>query len=195
MKKIWLIRHAESESNAGMRSSDPAMIPLSLSGLEQAKKLVEKFIDPPNLVITSPYIRTQETAAPLLEKYPDIPREEWRVHEFTFLSPSRCRNTTQVERLPMVKEYWGKSDPAYCDGQEAESFIDLIDRAKSAINKLKKVDEKFIVLFSHEQFITAVLWVGFDKEPSVSRNTMMGYRAFLGDNRIPNTGIREIFID
>jgi len=195
MKKIWLIRHAESESNAGMRSSDPGKIPLSPSGLEQAKNLVEKFIEPPNLVITSPYIRTKETAAPLLKKYTDVVREEWKVHEFTFLSPSKCQNTTQAERMPMVKKYWEECDPEYCDGEGAESFSDFIGRVKNAIDKLKKRDGKFIALFSHEQFIAAVLWIGIDNELRVSMDKMKEYKIFLGNNRIPNTGIREIFID
>jgi len=125
VKKIWLIRHAESESSAGKRSSDPAEIPLSQNGFEQAKNMVKKFIDPPNLVVASPYIRTQETAAPLLKKYSDVPIEQWKVHEFTFPYPSICQNTTQVERLPMVIKYWEECDLAYCDGQGTESFIQL----------------------------------------------------------------------
>jgi len=69
MKQIWFIRHAESEANAGLPTSDPASIALTAKGFEQAK-LVSELIDiEPGLVIMSSYIRTQQTAEPFLKKY------------------------------------------------------------------------------------------------------------------------------
>lgn len=36
MKTITLVRHGESEANAGLPSSDPALIPLTATGIAQA---------------------------------------------------------------------------------------------------------------------------------------------------------------
>jgi broad specificity phosphatase PhoE len=51
MKTVWFIRHAESEANAGLPTSDPKSIELTKKGFEQAK-LVSELIDvEPDLVI------------------------------------------------------------------------------------------------------------------------------------------------
>ena len=127
--KICFIRHAESESNAGGRSSDPATIPLSKQGIAQAEALALTLSDKPSLVVTSRYIRTKQTASPVIKKFKDVSHEEWDIHEFTYLSPTKCENTTSADRLPMVQAYWEKCDPFYCDGEGAESFIDFIKRS------------------------------------------------------------------
>ena len=125
-KRIWLIRHAESVSNVGMSTSDPATISLSPKGFEQANSIVQKFTGCPELIVTSPHIRAKQTAEPLIKNYPNVLHEEWGVQEFTYLSPAKCQNMTRDERLPMVKRYWELSNPLYCDGPGAESFSEFI---------------------------------------------------------------------
>ena len=141
-KKIWFIRHAESSANAdeSVKSDDfcGSSIPLSKEGEKQAEKLLEYFSDAPDLLITSPYIRTKETAKPLMKKYPHVLHEEWPIHEFTYLSGERCFNTTFLERDPWKAEYWENSNPKHNDGEGAESFIDFMDRVKTAIKKIKR---------------------------------------------------------
>jgi probable phosphoglycerate mutase len=87
MKTIWFIRHAESEANAGLAKTYPDTIPLTLKGFTQARLLAEPIATEPDLIITSPYLRTQQTAQPLADKYPLVPTERWPKHEFNFLSP------------------------------------------------------------------------------------------------------------
>lgn len=193
-KKIYLIRHAESESNAGLRTTYPKDISLSLLGFEQADKLAKEFPKQPDLIINSPYLRAKQTAEALSIKYPKVPMEEWEVQEFTYLSPNKYKNTTTIERIPMVMKYWETRDPLYCDGGGAESFTDLIKRVQATIEKLKNEKEKFIVLFSHEQFIAAILWSLNMDMADISSDKMREYRAFLENNRIPNCGIKEITV-
>jgi len=190
--KILFIRHAESESNAGGRSSDPATIPLSKQGIAQAEALALSLSAKPSLVVTSRYIRTKQTASPALKRFSEIPHEEWDTHEFTYLSPAKCKNTTSSERLPMVQAYWDRCDPFYCDGEGAESFSDLINRAHQAIDKLKRLEHRHVAVFSHEQFIKAVLWlIGGDRTPLDSEK-MKSFRQVLLIDRIPNCGKVEV---
>jgi len=47
-EQVWLVRHGESSSNAGLVTSDPAEIPLTVRGREQAEqvaKQVERALD------------------------------------------------------------------------------------------------------------------------------------------------------
>ena len=80
-KKIWFIRHGESLANADVnfKSDDfsAGSVSLSEKGMKQAEELLKHFSDAPDLLITSPYVRTKETAKPLLNKYSHIPQEEW----------------------------------------------------------------------------------------------------------------------
>ena len=191
-KQIWLIRHGESEANAGARTSDPADIRLTPVGHKQAEELSCKFTACPELVITSTFIRTIETAKPTRNKFPHIPCEEWHIHEFTYLSPAKCKNSIPVERFPMVKKYWETCDPAYCDGVGAESFIDFVERIRSTIGKLKERKERSIVLFSHEQFLRGLLWMIEKNYPAISHKEMKEYKRLFDAQRIPNCGIVEI---
>jgi 2,3-bisphosphoglycerate-dependent phosphoglycerate mutase len=190
--KICFIRHAESESNAGGRTSDPATILLSKQGIAQAEALALTLSNKPSLVVTSRYIRTKQTALPVIKKFKDVSHEEWDIHEFTYLSPVKCENTNSSDRLSMVREYWEKCDPSYSDGVGAESFVDLISRANQTIKKLRLLDNRNIMIFSHEQFIKAVLWlIASDRNPLDSKN-MKSFRQVLLTDRISNCGKVEI---
>ncbi|OPZ77786.1 MAG: bifunctional RNase H/acid phosphatase [Alphaproteobacteria bacterium ADurb.Bin438] len=152
---LWLIRHGESIANLGHKTDNPASIPLSENGIVQAKEIANNFIIKPDLIVTSSYIRTLQTATPLIKKYPDTPVETWDVHEFTYLCPKTCVKTTTEERKPRVDKYWEKNDPDYIDGEGAESFNQFLQRVQNLINT--NHEDKFIVVFTHELFINACL--------------------------------------
>ncbi len=191
-KKILLIRHAESESNAGLHTSDPASISLTSIGYKQAENIAINLSEPPELIVVSSYIRTQQTARPTIKRFPGVPCEEWTIHEFTYLSPEKCENTTKSERLSMVKQYWDLCDPSYCDGSGAESFIGFIKRVRSTIDRLKQRKEKFIVLFSHGQFIAALLWLVKNRITEITSEDMRSYYELLQKELLPNAGIVEV---
>ena len=83
MLTVWFIRHGESEGNVGLATSESAMIRLTARGIEQAELIALAFIEPPTLIVTSPYLRAKQTAQLTLLRFPDARREEWPVHEFT----------------------------------------------------------------------------------------------------------------
>lgn len=157
MKEILWIRHAQSIGNAGMPTENRSSFPLSALGVEQAKLLANKIPFTPDLIVASPFRRAWETAAPTSARYPTVKMEIWpEIHEFTYLSPATCVGTTAEDRRPRVKAYWAALDPDYRDGDDAETFRDVMGRAVLAIEHLANRWEQHIILFSHEQFIKCV---------------------------------------
>ena len=195
-RKIWFIRHAQSLTNAdtNIKSDDfgGGSVSLSELGLKQAEDLASIFLIPPDLLITSFYVRTKQTAAPLIKKFPGILQEEWKIHEFTYLSKEKCFNTTFSERRVWRDKFWQKADPMYCDGEGAESFTDFMNRLEDAIEKLKKSRGKFVVLFSHEYVILAVKYLLEKKPKKITHKEMKDFRDYCLLNKIPNIGKLEI---
>ncbi|GAA5526338.1 phosphoglycerate mutase family protein [Herpetosiphon gulosus] len=155
--ECWLIRHGESLANAGERTPDPASVPLTALGWQQAHELIQR-LPKPHRVIVSQYLRTHQTAEPLLKHYPDLQAEVWPIHEFTYLSPSLCRDTNQDDRRPLVEEYWQRCDPDYRHASDAESFRMLIERVQAAMQRLQALDGISCV-FAHGQIIRTMLWL------------------------------------
>jgi 2,3-bisphosphoglycerate-dependent phosphoglycerate mutase len=189
MAIVWLIRHAESEANAGLPTTNPATTRLTATGHQQAQIIAALFSQPPSLIVTSPYLRTQQTAQPTIDRFPSVPQAEWRVQEFTFLSPERYKNTTTHERRPMVEVYWHRRDPFHIDGVGAESFAMFVDRVQSVRSQLMQLQDEFVVIFSHERFIRAVLWMSLMNEEWVTPEAMQQFQAFIRSFRLLNGAI------
>ena len=59
VRRVWLIRHGQSESNAGLPTNGPAASPLTELGHRQAERVAEQFTGPPALIVSSPFLRAQ----------------------------------------------------------------------------------------------------------------------------------------
>ncbi len=186
-KRIWLVRHAESCANVGLKTSRPAEIQLTDTGRQQAKILADSISEMPDLVITSPYLRTFHTAKPLLEKFPQANHEQWPIYEFNYLSSLKCDLTTMQDRIPLAAEYWEKCDPDYCDGDGAESFCQFMERVRQAMMKFRQRPENNIIAFSHMLFISAVNW---SNQRAFSGKTsspdMKDFMQYLFENSVEN---------
>jgi broad specificity phosphatase PhoE len=184
--KVWLIRHAESEANAGLSTTTPSAIPLTDAGWKQAKQISLAFERQPTLIVTSSYLRAIQTAQPTIEHFPNTPSEIWDVHEFTYLSPEKLGNTSKAERRPLVKSFWANSDPYYSDGTGAESFSDFLRRIEIMKEKLLAIDEGFVAIFCHGFVIKAVLWANlinsFTATPDYMRNFYTFHTSFSLNN-------------
>ena len=164
MRAIF-IRHGQSTGNAGMPCHDLATIELTEKGWNQARQVAADWTETPSLIVTSPFLRTQQTAAPTIERFPDVRVEAWPIEEFTYLQPSRWNGTLSADRAPQLIRYWGEADPAYCDGEGAESFGALLRRAEAALGRLAALPSPGpVYVFSHGQFIQAVRAVVMESE-------------------------------
>jgi broad specificity phosphatase PhoE len=195
MLTVHFIRHAESESNAGMRTEHPATIRLTEKGLEQARLTSQVFESAPDLIVTSPYIRTQTTAAPLIERFPDTPHVEWPVQEFTYLDPSHWNGTTGQERLPAAHAFWERNDLLYRDGDRAESFIDLMERVERTRQLILEQKAGAIIIFSHGQFTRTFWWRMALPHVAIDSEVMKRYLHFIRGVSFPNCAILRFRFD
>jgi len=194
---ILLIRHGESLSNAGLPTSCPKNVALTELGKEQAQCIAEylKSQSSPDLIVTSCYPRAKQTAQPAMLSFPFVPQEEWPVQEFTFLSLNPNKSSTADERRPFVEKYWKTSNPLYVHGPGAESFQQFIKRARKVIKHLKYTERHTIAIFSHVQFICALLWLSQREPVKLCQEAMQDFRNFLCENSLANGAIVHVPYD
>ncbi|MGY4525152.1 histidine phosphatase family protein [Pseudomonas sp. TE21394] len=186
MKNVRLIRHGESAANAGEPTRDHASIPLTAKGLEQARIVAHSHTSAPGLIIASPFLRAQATALATTALYPGAAFETWPIHEFTYLAPARCVDTTVSQRRSWVDAYWQRSDSAFSDGEGAESFRDLVARAMEFLERLEKQSANAILVFTHGQFMNTVRWLLERRPQEINSDAMLDWRQYEIANHVPN---------
>ncbi len=187
--EVWWIRHGESDSNAGASTVSGAAPVLTELGWAQARSMLSLFDQAPDLLVTSPYIRTKQTAQPLLEHFPSLLQEEWPVQEFDELSYANRNHSNRAERLPKVEAFWERSDPDYCDGEGAESFRSLLARVDATIERMQHLARGRTVIFSHGLFIRAIIWQLWRNSTEISHQTMRAFIYFYMALPLPNCAI------
>jgi broad specificity phosphatase PhoE len=192
MLTVWFIRHGESEGNVGLATMASSLIQLTPGGIKQAEQIALAVPEAPSLIVTSPYLRAKQTAQPTLLRFPDARHEEWPVHEFTFLSSLRYRNTTVEDRRPWATAFWERCDPFYVDGEGAESFASLMQRIQQFLDRLQHSKEEFVAVFSHEEFIRAVALSLLTGSVDNCLESMKQFRNFRKLFFIPNGAIWKV---
>jgi broad specificity phosphatase PhoE len=176
--RATFIRHGESTGNAGIPCNDLALLELTEKGWRQAREVAASWSATPDLIVTSPYLRTQQTAQPTIERFPEVPVVVWPIQEFTYLEPSRWNGTLSAARRPHIDAYWKAADPEFCDGPGAESFATLLRRAEDALARLCELpDGSQALVFSHGQFIHAVRMVVFHPGATDKQRMLHFWRA------------------
>jgi broad specificity phosphatase PhoE len=188
---MFLIRHGESESNAGLASADPGSIPLTADGHRQAGLIARAIADAPALIVTSPYLRARQTAEPTISRFPAAGCEEWPVHEFTYLGDLHGRATTAREREPYARAYWDRADPRSAS-PGAESFAGLLRRATDFLGRLSAQEHGPVVVFTHGLFMRAVAWSLLTGVTTPDHDQMRSFRGFANRYLIPNAGVIEL---
>ncbi|NMG35650.1 histidine phosphatase family protein [Azoarcus sp. TTM-91] len=156
--RVRFFRHGESAANAGLPSDDPAAIPLTDLGMAQAVEIAAGIGAAPDLIITSPFLRARQTAAPTIARFAGIPVFSLDIQEFTYLSPARCAGTTVHQRRPWADAYWQAEDPQRVEGEDAESFSLFHRRVIGALAQLaghRQLGRRDILVFGHGQFLQA----------------------------------------
>ena len=183
----WLIRHGESESNAGTPSAQPGASPLTARGWEQAEGLAATLPEVPALIVTSPYRRAAQTAEPTVARFPDVRREEWPVQEFTYLGDFHARTSTSEERRPYVLDYWHRADPHLSLGG-AETFAGLVARANACLTRLAAQPDGPVAVFTHGLFMRAVAWVVLTGG-TADHDGMRAFHRFMTGIAVPNCAV------
>jgi 2,3-bisphosphoglycerate-dependent phosphoglycerate mutase len=184
--RIILVRHGQSVTNAGGRAADQVSNPLTELGRAQSREFAQRFDCKPTLFVVSPFLRARQTSEPLRGRFPDVPVEEWPIHEFSFLNPALHRGTSEADRESHVVAYWRREDPAYSDGTEAESFTFFLDRAREAIRRLVSSNPGgCVVVFTHGFFMQAFRLVLLFPN-ATDAELMANFQRFHFDNLIQN---------
>ena len=187
----WLVRHGQSASNAGLPAVGHGEVPLTALGQDQAREVARRVDRQPDRLIVSPFLRTQETAAPIRERWPRTPCEVWPIQELTYLSPARCKGTTADVRRPWIEAYWRGCDPDYVDGPDAESFRAFMARLADFDSRLSALGGDFAIAVGHGQFFRAYL-LGRDRGFAVAAEWMRDYRAAEMSQPMANGEIIEL---
>lgn len=188
-KPVWFVRHGESQANAGLATIKADTIPLTSNGAAQAARVADWLPAPPALIVVSPYLRAKQTAEPSIRRFPAARVEEWPVHEFTYLAVDG--ETTAADRRPRVVDYWQGSDPNLRDGADVESFAEFINRARTTLTNLKRADDSAIAVFTHGQFIRALMWLVLTDPKVIDPSSMKEFYSFLCAVPFPNAGVIE----
>ncbi len=189
--RIIVVRHGQSVTNAGGRSADQVSNPLTELGRAQAREFAERLDCKPTLFVISPFLRAQQTAEPLRQRFPDVPVEEWPIQEFSFLNSALHRGTSEADRETHVAAYWQREDPAYSDGPDAESFTFFLNRAREAVRRLISSNPGgCIVVFTHGFFMQAFRLVLLFPN-ATDAELMANFQRFHFLNLIQNIGLLE----
>lgn len=189
---IYFIRHAESEANINIKTQSHADICLSTHGEKQALALCTQ-LPKIDRIIVSTYLRTQQTALPLAQKYHLNLEVNPLIHEFSYLSVRKCVNTNMQERKAWANDYWQKMAVDYQDADDAESFIQLYQRVALFIQDLKHLSQqdaqqRNIAIFSHGQFLK-LLMMQLQQHQTCSSFLMQQFHEQLLNHPIANTQI------
>ena len=186
-KLIYFVRHGESELNIkGVRQGAEGS--LSARGRAQAEMTAKKFPKKkgrPDVIISSPYQRTRETAEV-------IGKELGMKVEFCDLLAER-RNPSQIIGRS-IEEGEGRMivdqmDKTFHDDNfrysDEENFVDLKERAKKLLKYIKHRREKRIIMVTHMIFLKVVIaYMLYGQELTASLYNTLSYF-----NPIDNAGM------
>jgi probable phosphoglycerate mutase len=195
-REVWFIRHGESVANAGGRTTEAGIYPLTELGFRQAEELAATLAAgpvAPGFIVHSSYVRAVQTSEPTRRRFPHVPVEEWPVHEVQYLDPALCVGTTQEERSVFAAEYWKRSDPDFA-APNAESFADFIARIRTAIDRLAARTEQITFVFCHGRFMKALAWSVLHPYPHLTLAAMRGFYQFDLSHEVPNCSILPLYL-
>ena len=175
MKTLYLIRHAQSEANAGGISKLERDIALSPLGREQAQALVAQ-LPASKHVYTSELRRTHETAAPYCRAHGITPQALPLLNEFSCLAFDLIRGMDGAARRPQE-----------CTGAGADSFAAFNQRVSAFLAHHPQLADGSL-LFGHGIWIGLLAWrlLGFRAETSAD---MAAFRRFQSALPMPNTAV------
>lgn len=195
-KKIFLIRHAESEANVGIPQKYVHNIVITENGRQQASDLAES-LERPDRIIVSKFIRTIETAEPTINKFPDSEVHLWmETHEFEPLAV--IKDMALEDQRAKYDEYWLSLDSDYKISKEVESFKEFTDRMMVLRKKISSLPEGLHYIFTHGYVLRMFMLmmsnpeVFLDQRSLDYNNIMSEFAEFNKNFKSKNTGVYDI---
>lgn len=166
--RLLLIRHGETEHNAGRLALGRADVPLNERGLAQAQALARRLhatnsygrID---AVYASPLQRAQATASPLAEAFGLAIVTETALIEMDIGALEGISFPEVRERYPEFMRAWLSDDVADAEMPGGESLRQVQDRAWAAVQSIReRHSEETVAAVAHNFVILTLLCRALD---------------------------------
>ena len=162
MKQIYLIRHGQSNSNAGGEAEPNAQIELTAMGREQAEAVAQWLSDTlgDNIdsINVSKFIRTQQTAQPFVEQMGIQPTGIEGLQEFDYLSFKAIDGTSLNHRRQLADDYWVVFDVDDRAGEDSESYREFCTRVADVLEQFKAMPDGNHVVYTHGIWMSMLVW-------------------------------------
>jgi alpha-ribazole phosphatase len=190
MKTITFIRHGQSVANAGGVTVAHHAIPLTALGETQAAALSKMLPDQPARILTSPFIRAQQTAVPFTTRVGISAEVHPLIYEFDNFDLNQIAGMTGAEREPLRDAFWQAADPDKRMGPAAETFAEFEQRVQAFLPHLQALPDKTIV-FGHGMWVGMLIWklLGFRANDSLG---MSAFRRFQVGLPMPNCAVYHV---
>ncbi len=191
MKRVYIVRHGQSTKNTSPIRLGPEA-PLTPRGKEQSHAIAERC---KNLgiqkIITSPFVRTVETARPI-STLTGAPLEESSLfveHKRPSEQIGLRRDDPVALRISsMVKEHFHEPHYRYSD---EENFLDLKERAKNALDHLIAQTDETLLVVTHGLFVRCMVAYAMHGD----RLTSYELKNALAFYELSNTGLTYMTYD
>ena len=158
MKKIYLIRHAQSESNAGQAVRPNHAINLTDVGKTQAQALADWLTDhisePVTEIFVSQYLRTQQTAQPYLQS---TKRTATVIDELHFLDFDTIKDLSFDDIRVIADEFW-QQHSAHRVSELTDSFEHFVARVQKVRAYFDALPDGTYLVFTHGMWIGMLIW-------------------------------------
>ncbi len=162
MKKIYLVRHGQTVSNTGEKHLPNLEGYLTDLGKTQAQSGADWLIDTlPSIdgIYVSKFIRTQQTAEPLLEKTGMEPVVIDNLHEFDYLCLDTMQALPKHKRNAEADGFWQQYEPNTTHGEQTESFNQFSERVRQVLDEeFSKLPTGNHVIYTHGLWISMLIW-------------------------------------
>ncbi len=168
--KIYLTRHSKTIWNEEKRLQGRCDSPLSLDGIENAKAL-KTYLEESQMqfdyVYSSPILRAYHTATLLFDEKEIIKDDRLMEMNFGVLEGRKISDILQTD-YELYHNLWYHPKEFTCI-PEGESYDDVIFRAQSFLDDLKKLDQKSSVfIVTHGMFFIILLAIMLHLEKKIS---------------------------
>jgi broad specificity phosphatase PhoE len=189
--RIYLVRHGQSQANAGGVTLDNSGVPLTPLGELQARTIAALLPPTTQTIWSSPFKRTLDTAAPYCARIGRNAATHDDLREFETVDTVQLRGSTFEEREAVVVAYWMRSDPDHRAGPAAETFREFHERVLRARLEFLPALADGTVIFGHGMWMALLLWQiwGF---AAVDRIGMSQFRRFQLGVPTPNAGVYRL---
>jgi alpha-ribazole phosphatase len=191
MQTLYLIRHGQSQTNAGGITLENPVVPLTELGERQAQRVATLLPATTDHVCSSPFKRALDTAAPYCARVARTPAIHADLREFEMIDTAQMSGGASAERELAMARYWLTSDPDQRTGPSAETFREFHARVARVRSEYLPALPPGSVIFGHGIWMALLFWQiwGFE---TIDGPAMTRFRRFQLGFPTPNTAVYRL---